>query len=207
MKTICIIKDGRPFWNDITEYLKAVNALVYLLDYKSVLQGISNKNPDIVIAGERAYKEASAVPENIPKLIITEEKIIENNFKDICLLRWPVSKELFLETTSRLLYISERRLFKTVISITLKGKKETYLGKSLNFSLSGMAFKSDKPLNLGDIMTISFFIPGSDKRVKIVAEVMRNSIDPADGFVYYGARFLEIEESIKDDLEGFIKKG
>ncbi len=206
MKTICIIKDGRPFWNDITEYLKAVNASIFPLDLKTLLQSVSEKNPAIVIAGERAYREVSAIPQGIPRLVIAEGNIAESKSRDVYFLKWPASRESFLEMTSRLLYISERRHFKTVISIAPKGKNETYLGKSLNFSMSGMAFKVDKPLSQGDILTISFFIPNSNKRLILDAEVMRSSVNPDDGSVYYGSRFLSVKEEIKDDLESFISK-
>ncbi len=187
MKRICLIRDRRPFWEIIAAYLKTVNAHLSLID-KPVLQIVSEKNPDIVITGGSAYKEISALSQNIPKLVITEGDIAETRSRDVYFLSWPVGKEAFLEMTSRLLYISERRLFKAVISIAPKGRDETYLGKSLNFSMSGMAFKVEKPLNVGDILTISFFIPNSDERLSIDAEVMRNSIDPDDGSVYYGAR-------------------
>lgn len=204
MKTICIIKDGRPFWNEVTGYLKAVNAEVIPMDFRSLLQSIAEKNPDIVIAGERAYKEVSSIPKNIPKIVITEGNIVETKSEDICFLRWPVRREIFLDATSKFLYVSERRAFKTVITISHKDR--TYLGKSIDFSLSGMAFKVDRPLNSGDILTISFYIPGADKRLNIDAEVMRNSIDSKDNSVYYGAKFLDMDKNTKDLIEGFIKK-
>lgn len=206
MKTICVIKDGRLYWSDIEGYLKTANANVTALDLKSVLQGISDKNFDIVIAGERSYREISAIPQNIPKLVISEGNIEENRSKGIYVLKWPASKEAFLEMTSRLLYISERRVFRTVITASYKGRPETFLGKSLNFSMSGMAFKLDKPLKIGDILAISFFIPNSDERLNIDMEVMRISNDPADGSVYYGAKFLNIEKGAKEDLDNFIRK-
>lgn len=206
MKTICIIKDGRPFWEEITEYLKAVNARVFPMTDKFDLQSILEKSPDIVITGERAYKEISALSQNMPKLIITEGGSAESKSKDVYFINWPAGEEAFLEMTSRLLYISERRLFKTVISITMRGKNNVFMGRSLNFSMSGMAFKSDRPLNSGDILTISFFIPGSDERLSVDAVVMRSSIDPDGGAVYYGARFFGIGKDIRNALERFIKK-
>lgn len=206
MKTICILKDKRPFWNEITMYLEDVNVKVFCLDGKSVLQEISDKTPEIIIAGEKAYKEMSSVPERIPKLIITEGNIAETKSRNVYFLRWPVRREPFLEMTSRLLYISERRLFTTVITIMPKGKEEPCFGRSVNFSMSGMAFKSDKLLKQGDILTISFYIPDCDKRVKVEVEIMRNSVDPQDRSLYYGARFLNIEDNVKDELESFIKK-
>lgn len=204
MKTIYIIKDGRPFWNEVTGYLRAVNADVIPMDFRTLLQSIAKKNPDIVIAGERAYKEVSSIPRNIPKIVITEGNIAETKADDICFLRWPVRRETFLEATSKFLSVPERRVFKTVITISLEGK--SYLGKSVDFSMNGMAFRIDRTMKQGDIMTISFFIPGADKRFNIDAEVMRSFIDSKDNSVYYGAKFLNMDKNTKDLIEGFIKK-
>jgi hypothetical protein len=206
MKTICIVKDERPFWTEIESYLKTVNARVIPLDLRAVLKDISEKNPDIVIAGERALRELAGISQNIPKLVITEGDVAESKSKDVFFLKWTTTKEPFLELTSRLLYISERRIFKTVITIYHKGRNDTFLGKSLNFSLSGMAIKVDRPLDSGDILSISFFIPNSDNRISIDAEVMRKSVDLDGSFVYYGVRFIDLDDRIKDMLEGFIKK-
>lgn len=205
MKTIFLIKDEMPFWEEIVRDLKTVNAKVFLFD-KSILQGISEKAPDIVIAGERSYKETAALFQDIPKLIITEGKITESRYKDVYFLSWPEGKDAFLEITARLLYISERRIFRTIIRITPKGKNETFFGRSLDFSLSGMAFKVERALNIGDLLRVSLFIPNSDEQINIGVEVMRSSIDPDDGSTYYGARFINIEKGVKDALEDFIKK-
>ncbi len=206
MKTICILKNRQTFWKDIAMYLEDVNANVCYLESESVLQDITSNPPDILIAEEKSYKEILSLPESIPKLIITEGDITEIKSRNIYFLRWPAGREPFLEMTSRLLYVSERRLFTTVITIVPKGKEEACFGKSVNFSMSGMAFTSDKLLRQGDILTVSFYIPGSYKRVKLEMEVMRNSIDPKDRSLYYGARFLNIENDVKDAFESFIKK-
>lgn len=206
MKTICIIKDREPCWREIASYLEDVNVRVCYLESGSFLQEIADNSPDILIVSEKIYKEGLYVPESIPKLIITGQEIPEAKIKNVYFLKWPARQEPFLEMTSRLLYVSERRLFTTVITIVHKGKKEPFFGKSVNFSMSGMAFKSDNLLRQGDILTISFYLPACYKRVTLEVEVMRNSIDPQDRSLYYGARFLNMEHSVKDAFEDFINK-
>ncbi len=206
MKTICLVRDGRPFWQEVESYLKAVNARVFASEYKTLQQDILSKKPEIVIAGERSYREVLSIAQFIPKLIIYEGKADEINTKDVYFLRWPEGRSSFLEITSRLLYISERREFKTVINISFKDRKETFLGKSVNFSMTGMAFKFEKDMNLRDIVTVSFFLPGNAGRISIEAEVMRQSTNPDDKTTYYGARFLNLSGDTKNILENFIKK-
>lgn len=205
MKTICIIKDERSFWEEIEGYLKDVNARVFSFDSPS-LECLSERNQDLIIGNVRIYKKLISIPQNIPKIVITDETIPDDKSRDIYFIKWPISKDTFLEITSRLLSISLRRTFKTIISITSKVDNETCIGQSLDFSMSGMSFKSEKSFNVGDILKLGFFIPNFSERVSFDAEVMRSYFDPDDVSIHYGARFLNIDEKMKKVLEGFIKK-
>lgn len=195
-----------PLWKEVAGYLKSANAEVFTFD-ESALSATLPRQPDLIIAGEKAYQAISA--QNIPKIVIADgnAKAVERKAKDIYFVVWPISKEAFLEITARLLYISERRVFNALITITLKDKNETYLGRSENFSMSGIAFKCDKPLNKADEVIISFYVAGVSRRVSLEADVVRSAIDPADGTAYYGARFINLTAETKDILSRFIEKG
>jgi hypothetical protein len=204
MKTILLIKDKKPFWKDITEYLRKVNAKIHNLEETNANPNFREK-PDLIIIGGDGFKKLPAETQEVPKMVVLNGTIPEKAPNNAFFAVLPLSEEAFLETTSRLLYISERRLFKTVISVTHKGKDKTYLGRSMNFSMSGMAFKVDEILITGDALTMGFFIPGTEKRLSVEAEVMRSSIDPEDNAFYYGAKFTTIDDETKTALEGFIR--
>jgi len=200
VKTICILRDARPFWPDISRGLESVNALL--------TNDISAGRPDLIITGPDALKSLPPQAAGIPKLVIVGKgsPVPDIKPRDLNYIEWPVSKEVFLETTSRLLYIQGRRVFHALISITLKGKDETYMGNSENFSLSGLAFKVDAPLKTGDTVTIGFYMPNIARRINVDAEVVRATRDPS-GLVYYGAKFINMGTAEKKLLGEFVEKG
>lgn len=206
MKSICLIRDKRPLWEEVIGYLKSANAEVFIFD-ESDLSATLSKKPDLIISGEKAHETISV--QNIPRIIVTDGKqmTVEKKTKDVYFVVWPLYKEAFLEITARLLYISERRVFNALITIAFKDKKETYIGRSENFSMTGIAFKCDKLLKKADKVIISFYVAGLSKMVSLEAEVMRSAIDPADGMTYYGARFISLTSETKKILSHFIEKG
>ena len=206
MKTICLIRDERPFWEEIAVYLKTVNAKILVLYNISFLQGLSGKDQDLIIGSIRIYKKLISIPQDIPKLIITDGTFPEGKSGNNYFINWPISKDTFLEVTSKLLSVSERRIFKTIISIIRKGDVKTSMGQSFDFSMSGMSFKADGTFNTGDILKLGFFLPNFNERLSFDVEVIRSCFDPADASIHYGARFLNIEGKIKDAIEVFIKK-
>jgi len=201
VKTICLLRDERPFWPDISRGLESVNALL--------TNDISAGRPDLIITGPDTLGSLPASVEGISKLVIVGKGARTPDIKprDIHYIEWPVSKETFLETTSRMLYIQERRVFHALISITLKGKNETYMGNSENFSISGVAFKVDAPLKTGDTVTIGFYMPNIARRINVDAEVVRATQDPSDRSAYYGAKFINMGTAEKKLLGDFIEKG
>lgn len=206
MKTIYLIKDERPFWEEISEYLRTVNAKTYSFDSSSFSQKLPIKNQDLIIGSVRIYKKLLAISQNIPRLIITDGTISESTSNDIHFLKWPTSKEAFLEITSRLIAVSLRRNFKTIVSIILKDDNETSMGQSLDFSMSGLSFKSERTFDVADILRINLFIPNFSERVSFDVEIMRSYFDPEDAAIHYGVKFLNVDEKMKEVLENFIRK-
>ncbi|MDP2166895.1 MAG: PilZ domain-containing protein [Thermodesulfovibrionales bacterium] len=206
MKTICLIKDKRPFWNEIAGHLRDANAKVVALEQNEGAAVLRSK-PDIVITGEAAFRGLSGEAKDIPRIVIVDGKPPEERLKNVRYLMWPEDKEHMLEITSQMLHVSERRLFKAVIGIERKGEKAMYMGRSENFSETGLAFKVDTALKAGDTVLVSFYVMGIDKRVSLEAEVARSGVDPDDGSAYYGARFINLTHKDKEILSGFVGKG
>lgn len=207
MKSICIVRDDSPFWWEIAGYLKTANARVFLLDEENAAEELADKRADIIIACERSLKTLPPASKDIPKIVIVTGDVPQAKSKGIYFLKWPENRASLLDVTSRLLHISERRLFRAVIGVAKQGDPGITMGRSEDFSLSGIAFKIDRALKKGDVVTISFFVPGSDKRLSLDAEVARSSVDPADGAVYYGARFVNLSPQVQDTLRKFVSKG
>lgn len=205
MKTIWLVKDGSPFWGTVNAYLSAVNAKVTFVRAEVLGENIEKRaSPDLIITGRGHLDAVAGLPRELSRLVVAEGMSSGEGSRGVYLLRWPALREAFLEMTSRLLYISDRRLFKTVISVSPKGSENIFLGKSMNFSTTGLAFKLDRELSVGDVVVLSFFTPDSEDRLRVEAEVTRCSVDPEDGSSYYGARFLGVKGAVRRELELFI---
>lgn len=201
-----MIKGAEGFWGEVARLLQSVNAGLSVFEGRKRYDKDAGPTPSLLIVSAGALSSAGPLPANVPVLVLTGGEAGQKMPRGFFHLKWPEEKDSFLETTSRLLYVSGRKLFRTAISIRRKGNDETFMGKSVNFSRTGMAFRTAKKLDEGDLIEIGFFIPNSDDEVVVEAEVMRVSADPADGSVYYGAKFRGSSKDLLDAFEAFIGK-
>jgi hypothetical protein len=209
MKNIYLIKDAKPFWADIERALSGVNAKVSTFDGQTAQEAISRQAPDLIIIAESIHHDISAMVQKLPKLILKKNMlpgtIIQGSTNGDCITAgWPLEEKSFLEITSRLLFVSERRKFRAMIRIFTKGVKTGFAGQSEDFSLTGIAFKTDQQFPLGEEVAISFYVTEVKKSIKLDAEITRQGIDPADGSSYYGARFINLSSEDKEVLKKFI---
>ena len=84
-----------------------------------------------------------------------------------------IGERAFLALTSRLLGVSERRLFRAVIGIKRAGQDHVHMGASREFSLTGLSFALAVDLQQGERILISFYVPGARSRVSLEGEVVR----------------------------------
>jgi len=199
-KTVCIIKDRSHFWPKIEEFLKGAGANIKPLRSEETI--LSESECDLLIGTEGILR--LSLPRGVPKLIISSKKADRAWSRDIEYMVWPVAEDAFLEMTSRLLHLSQRRRFKTVITIKVPKEDMPIVGRSEDFSTTGLSFKVDRELRKNDNIAVSFHIPDIDKRLTLDAEIMRVGIDPADGSRYYGAKFIGLDDSEKEALQRFV---
>jgi DNA-binding response OmpR family regulator len=111
----------------------------------------------------------------------------------------------FLEKVSALLDVSERKSYRVVLKVRVKGAAadQSFFCASRDISTSGLLIETDKVLVKGDGITISFFLPGSE-RVETDAEVMR-TLQTGSGF-QYGVRYINIDPLARAAIEQFIQR-
>lgn len=208
-KNIYIIKDGSTFWKKIEWLLTNVNAKIFTFNEQSAPDIKFDPKPDLVIAAEPVYKRISFLFQNYPRLIIQDSDsfnptIHESKDKEYGIASWPVEDGAFLELTSSMLNLPERKVFRTLIRIFPFGKETFYIGQSENFSLTGIAFKSEANLNHGDGVTISFHVPVISANLKLDAKVVREYYIKDSDATFYGARFIDVDDKDKDILFKFV---
>ncbi len=209
MKRIYLITDERPFWAEIKELLTRVNAEVVTLSKEAAREISTAEKPDLIIMDAQSHRAISSLVQQLPRLIIKAGIPAGTRFEDssggnLHIIGWPMEEEVFLDLTSRLLSISERRVFKALIGIIPKGGNTRYIGKSEDFSHTGLAFTVDHPLEVGQEVTISFFAAEVMKSVKLKAEVVRRTTRHSDGKTSYGARFVNPDTESRNILGKFI---
>jgi CheY-like chemotaxis protein len=118
----------------------------------------------------------------------------------------PFDPSQFLDKISTLIEIPKRSGVRVLIKVSMKGKQQadSFFCTSVNISTSGILLETDRTLLKGDLITCSFFIPGSDS-IAVECEVMRvDSISP-EAF-HCGVKFLGLSPDHKSAIEAFVRK-
>jgi len=209
VKNIYLIKDKSPFWEDIEKVLRGVNAKVSTFEGEAGPEAISRQAPDLAIMAAHIHQKISSMTQKVPKLIIMNSigpgaVIQESTDENFIIVGWPLEEHSFLELTSKLLAISKRRQFQTLIRIFPKRLNTGFVGKSEDFSLTGLAFKAEQELQVGEGVILSFFVMEVQKSIKLEAEITRRAVDPSDGSLYYGARFVNLSPENNEIVEKFV---
>jgi two-component system phosphate regulon response regulator PhoB len=116
----------------------------------------------------------------------------------------PVKTIELFSKISELLVIPQRQDIRTLLHVSVKGREEklSFLGISLNISISGMLLETDQELKKGDLLTwtVSF----GQREIVAMGTVMRVS-KPAPGKFQYGVKFLNLDTKSLIIIEQFVK--
>jgi CheY-like chemotaxis protein len=119
----------------------------------------------------------------------------------------PVNPVQLRQTVARLLAISPRRSYRTVIRANIHGLKGSlaFTGISHNISASGVLIESDMLLLENDLIKSKFVFPGS---VLIAAEckVVR-TVRMQGGKYNYGVEFSRIDPDYQKAIEKYVANG
>lgn len=209
MKRITLIEDGRPFWPRIRDLLAKVNAVVEEVRPGDAVPTSVAARPDLVVIGDASQAarppgwwdgallvlEKGRAPDLVTPIGSGERQMTASS---------SIGEGTFLALTSRLLGVSERRLFRAVIGIKRTGQAHVHMGASREFSLSGFSFSLGVELLQGERVLISFYVPGAGGRVSLEGEVARSFVDPEDGSRCFGARFVGLSAEDQTVLKRFV---
>lgn len=116
----------------------------------------------------------------------------------------PLERRDLLSKAASLLHIEKRRSFRTML--TVEGLGRSVIGKSQDFSTSGLSFVADPSLKENEEVQIHLFLPGSGGRMRLNAMIARKAMH-ADGECLYGARFGANDQMLLDRIADFIDRG
>jgi hypothetical protein len=209
MKRIALIEDGRPFWPRIRDLLAKVNAVVAEARPGDSIPAGEAARPDLVVIGDASHAarpagwwdgallvlEKGRAPELVTPLGGEARQVAASS---------SIGERDFLALTSRLLGVSERRLFRAVIGVRRTGQEHVHMGASREFSLTGLSFSLGVDLLQSERVLISFFVPGARRRVSLAGEVVRSFVDLEDGSTCFGARFVGLSADEHQVLKRFV---
>jgi hypothetical protein len=209
MKQILLVEDPRPFWPRIRDLLAKVNAVVTEVRPAAAPGALAARRPDLVVIGDASQAELrpgwwdgallvlekGRAPELVTPIGAGDSQVTASS---------SIGERTFLALTSRLLGVSERRLFRAVIGIRRANQDHVHMGASREFSLSGLSFSLAAELAPGERVLVSFYVPGARRRVSLQAEVVRAFTDPEDGPGCYGARFVGLDAEDQQVLKRFV---
>lgn len=118
----------------------------------------------------------------------------------------PFDPSLFLDKVSRLMEIPKRSGVRVLIKVSVKGKLDSgsFFCTSVNISTAGILLEMNRTFSKGDLITCSFFIPGS-KGITVDCEVMRaTNISPE--ISHCGARFTGLSPGDASAIDAFVRK-
>lgn len=209
MKRIVLVEDLRPFWPRIRDLLAKVNAVVQEVPPGGAIPAGSSAGPDLVVIGDTSFAARSPGWWDGPLLVLEKGRPADlvtpiGGGSHQMTVSSSVGERPFLALTSRLLGVSERRLFRAVIGIRRSGHEHVHMGASREFSLTGLSFVLGVELQESERVLVSFYIPGARRRVSIEGEVMRSFVDPEDGSRCFGARFTGLSAEERELLRRFV---
>ncbi|MEJ5166723.1 MAG: response regulator [Thermoanaerobaculia bacterium] len=123
---------------------------------------------------------------------ITQEEMIAQGINDFLLE--PVTKNDLIKITKKLINIPKRIVFQALIQIKREG--QILVGKTLNISQTGVLVQVAKPLEVGETVEISFFIPKSRVRLQTKALVKRKASERIYQMYSYGLEYIEPPQEV-----------
>lgn len=136
---------------------------------------------------------------------------------DICLeagandiILKPINPSEFLKKVGKYINIPVRRDIRIFVRIGVDGVRgtgpESFLGNTVNISMSGILIETSHTLSIGETVSCSFFAPGNSTPITAAGEVVRKADGRQPEMNYYGIRFIDIKEEDKLAIDNYIKR-
>lgn len=130
---------------------------------------------------------------------ITQDEMIAQGINDFLLE--PLTEDDILKIAKKLINIPKRIVFQALIQI--KRKEGILIGKTLNISQTGVLIQVPKPLEVGETVEISFFIPKSRVRLQTKALIKRKASERIYQMYSYGLEYINPPEEIVSKIKEF----
>lgn len=209
MKKIALIPDDRFHWKYVETYLEKINAEVCTFPADAAPDAIAGCGADLLIVGTDRIPSVRSPLRAFKTIVIHEngDRLPEQtraSKQRTLFLRWPVSGNRLLGETAAMLGISPRKDFRALVRIFSPDAEYGVMGKSIDFSLSGMSFAAEKHYSVGHRVSISLSVPEGDGKLVLDGRVTRGWTNESDGAREYGVEFKDLPRETSLALKEFI---
>jgi len=210
LKNVYLLRDEGRHWDEIEGYLRGVNANIFHFRDDINPRDLKKAPPDIFVIGEQPGSSLLTYRLRNHVIMVVRDGGIPGavspapNNPKLVTVNWPMTSAAFLKLSAELARLSERRVFRALLRIFPKDGAPA-MGRSLDFSHSGMALRTTHRLAIGAEMEISLSLPNLDKSVRFPVQIVRSSPDGEESD--YGVRFVGLDEEQQKILDEFILQG
>jgi CheY-like chemotaxis protein len=210
-KTILLVDDADLFLQVERMIFERTGARILMArSGREALEVAARERPDIVLLdlvlpdlhGDRvcARLKSQAATAAIPVVIVTahgrpeEEARCRESGCDGYVTK-PIKHRELLAKVAQLLDIPHRHSLRILVRIEVRGtrKGESFFGTSTDVSASGMFLETDKPMKIGEDVSVRFFLPGHVE-VALEGRIAREDRDGAQ--IGYGVKFARMDPAL-----------
>jgi hypothetical protein len=211
MKHIALLRDDRPFWDDIARHLRGANARITSFGDEWSPDDVIGVSPDMIVTSLPNLTHLKISLRRIPKVgiqagpqeahLVPASRLAWN----LEIVEWPDGEGEFLEVTSRQLAISPRKHFACIFRAVSEGDGSVAVAQTVNLSMTGLAFKTIADLEMGQRLVIALDLPGEGGTLEVRARVIRSDgEDGDDPRTTYGAEYIDPSDQFQRSLKRFI---
>jgi hypothetical protein len=209
MKRIALLKDNSFPWGVLESYLGSINAEVVVLDPGVSADEITESGASLLIMGMDQLPSLRSALKFMKSIVIHDGRRslpgqTRKSQRNTIFLQWPVSTNRLLAETASMLGISPRKDFVAVVRIFSPDTEVASVGKSIDFSLSGMSFAAAKYYSIGHRVSINFSPPEGHEKIVLEGRVVRAWTNEVDGSGEYGLEFNTLSRSTGKALKDFV---
>lgn len=211
MKHIALLRDDRPCWNDVAEYLSDANVEITSFGAEWEPDDVIGLSPDMIVTNLRNLARMKISLRRIPKVAIQvgiEEHYLlptSTNEWNIKIVAWPAEKDAFLDVTSKQLAISPRKTYACIFQVFPDGGDTGMTAQTVDLSLTGLAFKTICEFEMGQLLSISLKLPDESSNLDTSAMIIRSAEDDSgDPRTTYGAEYIDPPREFSRVLKKFI---
>jgi len=209
VKNVYLLPDEGPHWDEIKGYLRGVNANVVPFRDDIDLEVLKEVPPDIFVVSEKSLTSLLSFRLRKYAMIVVREggepgaaSTAPDNPK-VVTVDWPIASDDFLKLSAELVRLSERRIFRALLRIFTEDGGTPAIGRSLDFSHSGMGLRTAHYLAIGARAEVSISLPNLDEgSVRLPVQIVRSSPDGEE--TDYGAAFIDLDGERRKIIDEFI---